>query len=477
MAERDAVNQETFSLRLAGEFEVPIASSYTVHAGVMEVPATFEFTIGHAGLITTIADAVPPFTKFELLVGDTVVQTGETDGYAPTGSNGSEITFRGRDLTKWLVDTQIENERTFSESTFLDLTKVALTEVGLGGAALSSSNTANRKAITGTQSIKELAPPTTETQQTEAGASSSTTKTVYQTIKGEVGTTWWDFLAEQYRRAGLFLWADVTGGFVLARPDGNQDPIYRILRRRGGPNQLGEVTIVGQPSFTYDATKRFSECRVMGRSGGGKNGRGQVLARAFDQEMIELLNPEPTDQADGGTRKKPMIIKDDKVRTPEQAAFLARRKIAESRRNGWSLSYTVVGHTAPALSGGGRVIWQPDTVVHVVDDDLGIDGPMYVESLVYKRVPQATTEVHLMRIEDLLFAEEDVDNPPKKLAKKKGVANVRVGKTEVFDVQAMWKKNPTMGNLPTQARESFVGVRLNADGTGFEADKGAKKRG
>jgi hypothetical protein len=99
----------------------------------------------------------------------------------------------------------------------------------------------------------------------------------------------------------------------------------------------------------------------------------------------------------------------------------------------------------------------------VVDDDLGIDGPMYVESCVYRRVPQTTTEIHLMRIEDLVFAEEDVDNPPKKLAKKPGVANVRVGKTEVYRVQAMWRKDPTMGNLPTQVRETFVGYRLLRD--------------
>src|SRR5512138_665875 len=442
--DRNAVNEEVFRLKLNG-FEVPIASNYTVHAGIMEVPAAFEFTVGHAGILSTIVNVVPPFTKFELFVGDTLVQVGEIDGYSPVGSQGTEIKFFGRDMLKWLVDTQIEDERTVAEKAFRDLTNIALGEVGLGDAIVVSSNTANRKAITGIQSIRELAPPTQEVEQTEAGASTSTTKTIYQTIKGEVGTTWWEFLAEQYRRAGLFLWADVTGGFVLSRPNGNQEPIYRILRRRGGPNQLGEVTIVGQPSFSFDSKARYTECRVMARGGGGKSGRGQVLGRAYDQEMIEILNPDPADQANGGKRKKPLIIKDDKSRTKEQADFLARRKIAESRRNGWSLMYTVAGHTAPSISGGGRAVWQPDTVVHVVDDELGIDGPMYVESCVYRRVPHTTTEINLMRIEDLVFAEEDFDSPPK-LAKKPGVAWV----TEKVSTpwKSIWRLDPKLAGKP-----------------------------
>lgn len=446
-----AVNSETFRLVLAG-VEVPIASNYTVHAGVLDVPAAFEMTVGHAGLMADLIDAFPAFTPFELYVGDVRVQTGETDGFAPAGSQGTELTLRGRDMLKWLVDKQIHSDRTFSEKTYLQLTEIALEEVGLGDSIIIASNTANRKAITGSQSVKELAPVTTEETQTEAGTTDGGRKIVYKTLKGEHGTKWWDFLSEQYRRAGLFLWAAVDGSFVLSRPNGEQLPLYRILRRRGGTNEPHEVTVVGQPQFNFDATQRYTECRVTGRGGGGKEGRGIVSARHFDNEMIALLNPNEGDRADGGKRKKELFIKDDKVRTNEQAAFLARRKIAESRRNGWSLSYTVVGHTAPAMLGGGRAIWAPDTVVHVVDDELGIDGPMYVESCVYKRSPQTTTELNLMRIEDLVFAEEDVDNPPK-LARKKGVANVRVGKTEAFRVEAQWQVSPTWGGLPVQIRD------------------------
>lgn len=470
------INDETFRLSLDG-FECPIASEYTVHAGVLSVPAVFEMTIGHAAQLSELVDRFPAFTPFELRVGDVVVQTGETDGYAPKGSDGSELTIHGKDLLRRIVKKQISSDRTFSEKTFAELTEIALEEVGLGSVSVVSDNTAHRKAITGSQKVKAVVPATTEETVAAAGADGGT-KIQARTIKGERGTTWWDFLSTQYKRAGLFLWAAVDGTFVLSRPNGQQTPLYRILRRRGKDNQPGEVTVLGQPSFEFDADQRFTECHVVGQAGSGIDGHGTVTGRAFDREMVELLNPGITD-ADyarfvklaskatptdaerkelAGFRREELFFTDKKAQTIRQCEFLARRKIAESRRAGWALSYTVAGHMAPSLVDGGKpVVWAPDTVAHVVDEELGLDGPMYVESLVYDRKPMTKTAIRLMRIEDLVYAEEDLDHPPV-LAKKKGIAHVRVGKTEVFRVEGMWRKNPNWGNLPTRVRENFIGL-------------------
>lgn len=455
-----SINEETFRLKLDG-LEVPIATSYIVQAGILNVPAGFSMTVGHGGLAADLLARYPEFTPFELYVGDVLVQRGETDASELVGASGTQITLRGRDLIKWLVDVKLENDRSFAEKTFLQLTEVALQEVGLGGLPIATDNTANRKAITGVQQVRELAPLPSEEQETEISTSGKT-RTVHKTIKATLGSSWWDFLSEQYRRAGLFLWADVsTGGFVLSRPRGNQTPLYRIVRRKGSPASVGDVTIVGQPQFSRDATKRFTEIKVLGRAGGGKGGRGRISARVFDAEMIEVLNPNPADRADGGKRRKPEIIYDDKVKTTEQAQFLARRKLAESRRNGWSLTYTVAGHTAPALVGGGRAVWQPDTVVEVIDEHLGIEGLMWIESVEYSRTPYTTSKIHVMRIEDLLFAEEDFDSPPK--LKKKGANAIRMGKTE----KLIWKADPQMGGLPTAHIQSADGRIRGATGDDF----------
>jgi hypothetical protein len=244
---------------------------------------------------------------------------------------------------------------------------------------------------------------------------------------------------------------------VLGQPNGKQDPLYRIIRRRGQVGEQGEVTFLGQPEWNRSIRDRYTEFNVLGRKGSGTGGRGTASSRIFDQEMIALLNPLEADRANGGTRRKVKIYRDDKVKTPAQAAFLALRKMAESRRNGCSLTYPVSGHTVDALRGGGRLVWQPDTVVYVDDQELGIEGPMYIDSVDYARSPKCTTRLNLTRCEDLLFGEEDLLAPPR-LAPKKGL--VRMGRTEVFRVE--WVKDPTWGGLPTA---KFVKTDWNKDAT------------
>jgi prophage tail gpP-like protein len=104
---------------------------------------------------------------------------------------------------------------------------------------------------------------------------------------------------------------------------------------------------------------------------------------------------------------QPLHVHDTHAKTEQQAAAMARRKIAEANRNGWQLNYTLAGHTAPSLIGGGdsRAVWTPDTMVEVDDDELGIRGLFYIESVTHTRGPHTESTVHLMRPEDLIFAD------------------------------------------------------------------------
>jgi hypothetical protein len=49
-------------------------------------------------------------------------------------------------------------------------------------------------------------------------------------------------------------------------------------------------------------------------------------------------------------------------------------------------------------------VWAPDTIVDVDDDEFGISGQFWVESVTFKRPPTTTTLV-LMRPSDLVFGE------------------------------------------------------------------------
>ncbi len=102
---------------------------------------------------------------------------------------------------------------------------------------------------------------------------------------------------------------------------------------------------------------------------------------------------------------------DHKCKSIAQADFFARRLIAEARRHGWSLTYTVAGHTTIGTSGQ-RVVWSPNTTVQVDDDELDIHGVFYIEGVRFTRGPQTLTELHLMRPADMLFATDPPDDVP-----------------------------------------------------------------
>src|SRR5690606_29193357 len=192
------------------------------------------------------------------------------------------------------------------------------------------------------------------------------------------------------------------------------------------------------PSYKVDVRTRYSEILVLGRYGGGKDGRGRVIGRAIDDEIVALLNPNEADRADGGKRKKPFVVHDKHVATIEQANFLAKRRLAETRRQSFTLDYKVAGHTTDALSGNKRLIWQPDTVVFVEDEELGINEPMYITNCKYSRTPQTNTVISVIRPSYLVFAEEDFDRVPPvpKPAVRKGTF-----------WRPEWVEDPRVGNL------------------------------
>lgn len=460
-----AVNEDRFRLLVDGQ-DVPICSSYECNASVFEVPAQFSMTVGHTGLLSDLIHNYCEGTPFELYVNDVRVMQGEVDEVKGAGGDGTQLIVSGRDRLARIYDSEVDSDRTFSNVTFTDITEAAMADVGFGDVSLVSSNLANRKAITGTYKVSAVTPPSQESTDEQLGQTvEKRTKTVHKTLAIEAGTTWWEFLVTQYQRGGLFLWADVFGGFVLGQPNGKQEPLYRLVRRRTGKGEEGDVNFIGQPEFSRSIRPRYSEFHVMGRKGSGTNGRDFAFKRQIDEEVVALLNPNPADRKDGGKRKKIKVYRDDKLKTPEQAAFLALRKMAQSRRDGFNLSYTIAGHTLPALRGGGRLVLQPDTVIHVVDEELGIDMPMYLGTGNYPRGPQCTTKLTLTRCEDLLFGDEDLLAPVP--VKKAGL--VRMGRTEVF--RPKWIKDPNWGNLPT-----LRGVQLNEAGDGFDVIPGAERR-
>lgn len=381
-----AFDDDANRVELASEgIPVLYAESYEIVLGILQQPASFCLTLGAGRDIPArdLAALWQPHTPFTLKIAGAAQFTGNSDGYELNkGEGGMRCSVRGRDALARLFGFFATSEKSFKDSSFLELLQAAMAEAyGPTAPEVLFSNEANRKAITGVP-VKQTAPPSIQGIDPKVWASKPAQAKQLQVKMGEEWLS--RFLKPEFDRAGLFLWAGANGSLILSAPNTSQASTFKIFRREGKTNII-------DGNYRNELTGRYSRCDVHGRTGGGKASRAKVLGTYADAEMLAL----------GCDR--PLCISDSKCKTPEQAEFLARKKIVEARRNNWSLTYTIAGHTMPNLYDGAPGVPAPDIVVDVDDDDFGITGSFWVESVAHRRNPQRTTTMQLMRIDDVVF--------------------------------------------------------------------------
>lgn len=417
-------------LELNGD-EIFIAESWEVLESVLATPACFSLELGQStpvadlftspsqvnsqssstGETTTDSGAkYPPGVPFKLYIGDALQMSGVYEGFHVQGA-ATKISLKGRDALAGLMRGHAEDQRTFIDGTYLDLVEWALESAGYTDATVFPSNAANRKVKAGIP-IDEISSPLTADQisaagtATAAGAQTSATLiggVTSQTHQNRVSENLLAFVRRHLDRAGLFLWAGaLPNTFILGQPNGAQKPSLRIERRRGASQANSNVINL---SFSNDFSNRHGACTVYGRGGGGKAGRTKAITAAVDDEVANY------GRAFGAHwDQQPVIYRDVNVQSIEQADFYARRKLAEERRNGWNLTYTISGHRLPADDGSGDWgVVTPDTVVRIIDDNIGLDDVFYVESVRRIRRPETTSEIRFMRVSDLIFGTGGID--------------------------------------------------------------------
>jgi prophage tail gpP-like protein len=377
---------------------VLLAERYQVKLGILTQPSAFSLTLGagsnlaqqqglaHENLPELIAK-LQPNTRFELFLDDTLMMTGRLDGHSSSSPTGT-LTVQGRDRLAPLHDAFLLQEQSYKDDTYLALVRKVLDSVGLQEAKLLTSNDDNRRTLTSKATRTTGSLRAVETLRiTDENASGGTLK---KHIQSKLGERAYEFLKRHLDRAGLFLWCTADGDFVLSEPNPHQAPLYRIQRSQGAFLEFSDVS---DHQYQNDTTQRFSEVHVYTRGETRKAGRSTTVATVHDTEM------------EAWGFKRPVVLRDVNADTLKKAEYMGRRKMAEARRQGWRLSYTVAGHTAGSPLGG-RVNWAPDTLIEVNDERLGIrEEVFWVESVTFNGSPQATTTIDLMRPRDLIFGD------------------------------------------------------------------------
>lgn len=372
-----------------GDDDVLISENYEIKQSILAQPSGFTLRIGSGANVAALAKKYPPRTPFVLSVGGVVQQTGMTDGFELDGATGAtEMTIRGRDALAPLHDAYIDSDQSIANATFADVVNKALGQSGISGYTLLTSNEANRKAIAGVQ-VKQTGTPTQASGEVLGNVTvEQADGPVNKAVQIKVGEKQYQHVKRILDRAGLFLWSTASGDFVLSAPNAKQAPTYRLVRQRG--NTRNVVNVISA-RYKNDTAGRFSEAIVYGRGGGRKFGRHTTKGDFVDAEMAAL----------GFVR--PFVVRDMNVTNATQAELYARRRLAETRRAGWQLSYTLRGHRIPSTLGGQMAILATDTLVDVDDDEFDLKDQYYLEGLEFHRNPQTTTTITLMRREDLIF--------------------------------------------------------------------------
>jgi len=383
-----------------GGTEVKIAESYEVKVSILQQPSAFTLRLGNDTSAAEILKLAEPGTDFKLSIfsGGTpvVLQAGRIDARSVPTSNATQVEIRGRDWMAHLFDSYVEEEQDFPQNDFYSLTRAVMDRAGLLkdiGYDLKVFNDDHRELTTGVRPMMhgytELA------NELITGSLSGTGQLVYRTLKAKLGTRYYDFLQQQYKLCGLFLWASPDKTFVLAKPRATQNPSFFIKRGQNGDTNIIDC------HFNDDTTMRHAIVTVFGKSGGGK--RGVEICRGAEVDM-EMINH---------GFAKGLVVHDPDAKTKAECEYIAKRIISEERRAGWQLEYTVAGHQAISPnSTTGFGVWGPDVVVNVQDEEFHVDGDdslnfrrdFYLEAVTYSRNPHTQTKLTLMRPGDLLFA-------------------------------------------------------------------------
>lgn len=202
-------------------------------------------------------------------------------------------------------------------------------------------------------------------------------------VQIEPGSTAWQAL-EQYAEAnGLWPWFEPDGTLVVGGPDYTAPPVADlVMRTNGSGNNILEI------EYKNDMAKRYSEITVLGQNHSGKHNLKGVAKDA----AVKI--------------RRPLMIVEHDVADAAEAERKAKKKLADSRLHGMTLTVTVRGHRT---SDG--ILWTPGQRVRLLCEPLGLDGIYFLTARNFSASRTQAAQTRLTLKEDGVWVL--AANPPK----------------------------------------------------------------
>ncbi len=204
-------------------------------------------------------------------------------------------------------------------------------------------------------------------------------------VQIEPGSRAWDALLEYAEANGLWPWLEPDGTLVIGGPDYTAAPVAELVLRTNGQNNN-----IKRLEVNRDMAARYSEVTVLAQSHSGKN---NIKATAKD-ESVKL--------------HRPLIVTEPDIDSQAQAQRKAKKRLADSRLEGLTITATVQGHRTDD-----GTLWQPGQRINVLSEPDGIDAVYFLMARTFTGGRGQPTETVLTLKEDGAWV-LDADPPKKK---------------------------------------------------------------
>lgn len=337
----------------------------------MVQPAELSLELGDESGWDRLNDLMQLGSEFACFIGDRPRIAGRVEAISATSDAGASTTQQIVIRTKLsdAVFASAPQGMRLARATIRDFILAAYESIGLGEDDFDFQGDVSRNLMTGVNARGQRPPPDFE-RLTVEDAKVQTTETVFAAVDRHL------------RRHGLLHWDGPDGRIVVAAPDDQQEPVYRLRSRRPPNSQGNNVVSIARD---FDVSTSPTTLGMFGKSGGGPFTKAKIGSIIQNAELVRA----------GFNRA--IVIIDESLKNRAQTLHRALRENSTRTRGLERLVVTVDG--LQFREGAALLPWAPDTTVDVIADQLGgALGTYYVESVTFTRNVQGDhTNLTLVR--------------------------------------------------------------------------------
>lgn len=363
--------------------------SYSVDSDFLTPTDGWSLSVGDARLHTdeTYKSLVPD-SKVQIYMGESLVLTGIVDvvEFTSDTSGGTICNVRGRDIMRTLCKSNVWPGLKIKDLTLADMvSKVLETYYPESRPELYLDDKANRSVL----GLKGAFTPAER---------SAKQKQLIDRAQAHPNEGAFEFIARQLRRHGLWIWATADGGIVISGPEYNQEPSYKIIRKRGDGTSSQWLSA----RYTYDRTNVPSFLQVRGKS------------TSKEWEKTEVFGVAADPNAHHGTLGlkwyngviEPAYVQHDEAKDPDQCKAFALQELTRLKADERVYTVTAIGHRDKATGN----VFAVNTVAAIDDEFTGVSEKMFVKGRTFRKDSGGTTtELRCVPLGSILFSEVDYE--------------------------------------------------------------------